>query len=354
MANRIFLLYGLLLGFLGIIAVTPFGSHYVRHFLSDESQLTFYATLNEQQTDTTIVVLGSKIRSGDTLKHRLKEILSHQPKAVYIDIFFDSLESTERFDGLIILPIVQSGDDLVPYHYSVNNFTTREAHGVAIAEDIFYVPKKIDDGDDGLPSVELAIIKEYDPILFETLSNDPMPELVNYIPASNFFFHCLDDPLYGEDAELFGRMLHDKIVIVGNFDTSTPSPYDTWDVHNTPIGRMHGAFVIANGLHTLISDRVFSPSQVLVIGMAAILFAATFFAVNALKLKNEIAFIVVVNLCCVFVVFGLELASAYLMQYFRIFISQQTIATALISGTQLGTLYRLRFGQANATGPQVR
>jgi hypothetical protein len=337
MTSRAFQIYGLIIGITCIAAVTRDGSYYVRHFLSDESQLTFYASLNNA-VDTNIVVLGTNVRRGDTLTNRLKEILSYKPKAVYIDIFYDSLEETQKFDELILLPVVGVQSDLVPYHYSANNFTTREAYGVAQIEDIYYVPKYFDDRGDRLPSVELAVIKEFDPMLFKTLSIDPNPEIVSYIPASNFMFHCLEDPFNGD----YDRMLRDKIVVIGNFCTSDPDPYDTWDIHNTPIGRMHGAFVIANGLHTLISDRVYSLNQAAVILLAVIFLTVAFLVVTKVKTNGPVILVIVANLGCALLILGFELANAYLMDGLRIFISQQTIAAGLIIGAQLGILYNLK------------
>jgi hypothetical protein len=341
MKENAFKLYALVVGVVCILSATPKGSLYVNRYLSDDSQLTFYASLNDD-IDTNIVVLGTKVRSGDTLKNRLQKILSYRPKAVYIDIFYDSLEDTERFDGLILLPIVGVDNDVVPYHYSINNFTTREAYGVAQYEDIFYVPKYFDDDGSKLPSVELAIIKEFDPALFENLSLDAAPEIVSYIPASNFFFHCLDNPLDTNDTDLLRSKLRDKIVVIGNFDTSDPDPYDTWDVHSSPIGRMHGAFLIANGLHTLVSDRIYSPNKVLIILAATVLFAGAFVSVTRLKIKNTIILAIVVNLSLVVLMFGFQLAIAHLMDWFRIFISQQTIGVGLIAGAQLGILHKLK------------
>ncbi|MEQ9426095.1 MAG: CHASE2 domain-containing protein [Cyclobacteriaceae bacterium] len=113
------------------------------------------------------------------------------------------------------------------------------------------------DDRDHILSFSSQLIRLYDSKLFETLmSRENSFEYINYVGNTRDFTTVLN--IMETSNEELDDLIKDKIVVVGYLGTKSFHPTDPnnekSDVHYTPLGSMFGTAVLANILHTILTN----------------------------------------------------------------------------------------------------
>jgi CHASE2 domain-containing sensor protein len=212
-------------------------------------------------TDDKIVIVNIADFPTDIIKDQIDILSKYNPAVIGVDYFVPDTAKCSQLINYenLVLPIIVAEDSA---QVSKNCFTKRASYGhVGVLSSSFFQPFLTIDGE-RYASLPTQVIQAYDSTLYNKLlkrKNDK--EIINYLGNIQNFTY-LGDLTNLPSIEVLATV-RNKIVLIGYTGIEAPRPTekDTYDAYSTPQGKMFGVVLLANILHTALSNYIDPLSQ---------------------------------------------------------------------------------------------